>query len=149
VRTTAASTDTVSVPATAGARNNVEIRGMDLEATGATSNAIDVTSSGANLVGITITNNNIRGATAEGIDLNAASTGAFTATVSNDTVTSTGIGISATTAGRRHADADGFDRLDHDDGRLQPPSTPAPWPEVRRCAWRSTTPWCRPEGAAS
>ena len=67
IRTTTASTDVVSVPATAGNRNNVEIRGLDLEATGATSNAIDVTSSGGNIAGVTISNNNVRGATAEGI----------------------------------------------------------------------------------
>ncbi|HEV7670787.1 MAG TPA: Ig-like domain-containing protein [Thermoanaerobaculia bacterium] len=93
IRTTAASTDVVSVPATAGSRSNVEIRGLDLEATGATSNAIDVTSSGGNTVGITISNNNVRGATAEGIDLNAGATAAFSATVQSNTVTSAGNGI--------------------------------------------------------
>jgi hypothetical protein len=93
IRTTTASTDVVSVPATAGSRSNVEIRGLDLEATGATSNAIDVTASGGNTVGITISNDNIRGATAEGIDLNAGATAAFSATVQNNTVTSAGNSI--------------------------------------------------------
>ena len=93
IRTTTASTDVVSVPATAGSRSNIEIRGLDLEATGATSNAIDVTSSGANTVGITISDNNIRGATSEGIDLNSGSTAAFSATIQNNTITSTGSGI--------------------------------------------------------
>ncbi len=93
IRTTTASTNVVSVPATAGNRSNVEIRGLDLEATGATSNAIDVTSSGGNTVGITINDNNVRGATAEGIDLNAGATAAFSATVQNNTVTAAGNGI--------------------------------------------------------
>jgi hypothetical protein len=93
IQATTASTNVVSVPATAGARNNVEIRGLDLEATGATSNAIDVTASGANLVGVTISDNNVRGATSEGIDLNAGSTATFTVTTQNNTVTSTGNGI--------------------------------------------------------
>jgi hypothetical protein len=93
IRTTTASTDVVSVPATAGSRSNVEIRGLDLEATGVTSNAIDVTASGANTVGITISNNNFRGSTAEGIDLNAGGTAAFTATIQSNTITSAGNGI--------------------------------------------------------
>ncbi len=101
LQATTASTNTVNVPATAGNRQNVEIRGLDLEATGATSNAIDVTSSGANQVGVTISSNNVRGATAEGIDLNNGSTGAFTATVgaagAANTITSAGNGIDAKT----------------------------------------------------
>jgi hypothetical protein len=101
IRTTTASTDVVSVPATAGNRLGVEIRGLDLEATGATSNAVDVTSSGGNQVGVTITSNNVRGATAEGIDLNNGSTGAFTVTVGAagavNTITSAGNGIDART----------------------------------------------------
>jgi hypothetical protein len=98
VRTTAASTNTVNVT-TPGNRLNVEIRGLDLEATGATSNAVDVTSSGGNQIGVTISDDNIRGATAEGIDLNAGSNSAFTATVSNNTITSIGNGIDARVSG--------------------------------------------------
>jgi len=93
IRTTAASTDVVSVPATGGNRNNVQIRGLDLEATGATSNAIDVTATGANTVGVTISNDNVRGVTAEGIDLNSGGTAAFGVTIQNNTVTATGNGI--------------------------------------------------------
>ena len=100
IRSTAASTPAVSVPATAGSRNNVEIRGLDFETTGATSNAIDVISSGANTVGITVVNNNVRGATGRGINLSEGGTGAFTATLDNNTITSTGNGFDArTTAG--------------------------------------------------
>jgi hypothetical protein len=87
--------DVVSVPATAGSRQNVEIRGVDLNATGVLGSAIDVTSSGANVVGVTISNNTVSGATGEGIDLNAVSTGAFTATVSNTSITSVGTGLDA------------------------------------------------------
>mgnify|MGYP003770106149 CR=1 FL=1 len=82
--------DAVSVPATAGNRSNVEIRGLDLQGS---VNAIDVTSSGANTVGVTISGDNIRGAGSEGIDLNAGSSGAFSVTVQNNTLTSTGNGI--------------------------------------------------------
>jgi VCBS repeat-containing protein len=100
VRTTTASTDVVSVPATAGNRTNVEIRGLDLEATGATSNAIDITSSGANNVSVTINTNNVRGATAEGIDVNAGSTGTATIAIHDNTLTSNGAAIDITrTAG--------------------------------------------------
>ncbi|HEV7509691.1 MAG TPA: IPTL-CTERM sorting domain-containing protein [Thermoanaerobaculia bacterium] len=97
LRSTAASTDVVTVPATAGSRNNVEIRGLDLEATGATSNAVSVTATGANTVSITVSDDTVRGATAKGINLNSGTTGTYTATVQNDTITSTGNGVSATT----------------------------------------------------
>jgi len=99
IRTTTVSTDVVAVPATAGSRSNVEIRGLDLEATGGSigagnaSNAIDVTATGGNTVGVTISNNNIRGATGEGIDLNSGATVAFDATVQNNTITAIGNGI--------------------------------------------------------
>ena len=100
LRTTTASTDVVSVPATAGNRTNVEIRGLDLQATGATSNAIDVTASGANNVGVTINTNNVRGATAEGIDVNAGSTGTATIAIHDNTLTANGTAINITrTAG--------------------------------------------------
>ncbi|HEX3528831.1 MAG TPA: Ig-like domain-containing protein [Thermoanaerobaculia bacterium] len=97
IRTTTASTDVVTVPATAGSRNNVEIRGLDLEATGATSNAITVNATGANAVIITISDDNVRGATGKGINLTASTMGTYTATVQNDTITATGIGVSTTT----------------------------------------------------
>jgi VCBS repeat-containing protein len=87
--------DAVSVPATAGSRNGVEIRGLDLQAS---VNAIDVTASGANAVGVTISNNTVRGAGQEGIDLNAGSTGLFTATVQNNTIAATGNGFDARTS---------------------------------------------------
>ncbi len=98
IQSTAASTPVVSIPATAGNRNNVEVRGLDLQATGATSDAVDVTSSGANTVSVTISNNNVRGATAKGINLAEAGTGTFTATVDNNSITATGNGFDATTS---------------------------------------------------
>ncbi len=87
--------DAVTVPATSGNRNLVEIRGLDLQASG---NAVDVTASGANAVGITISDNTLSGAGLEGIDLNAGSTGLFTATVQNNAIVSTGNGIDARTS---------------------------------------------------
>jgi hypothetical protein len=84
--------DAVSVPATAGNRNGVEVRGLDLQGT---ANAVDVTATGGNTVGVTISDNTIRGAGAEGLDLNAGSTGLFTAIVQNNTITSTGNGFDA------------------------------------------------------
>ena len=87
--------DAVSVPATAGNRQNVEIRGLDL--TGSV-NAVDVTASGTNVVGVTISDNTVSGAGVEGIDLNAGSTGAFAATVSTNAITATGNGIDARTS---------------------------------------------------
>ncbi len=97
IRSTAASTPVVSVSASAASLNNVEIRGLDLEATGATSNAVDATSSGAShSLTITVSDDNIRGATGKGINLGAGSAGGtFTATVQNDTVTAAGNGIDA------------------------------------------------------
>src|SRR5262249_48334334 len=53
--------------------------------------------SGGNGISITISDDNIRGATGKGINLSASTTGAYTATVQNDTITSTGIGVSTTT----------------------------------------------------
>ncbi|MBK7470658.1 MAG: cadherin-like domain-containing protein [Betaproteobacteria bacterium] len=87
--------DAVSVPATAGNRQNVEIRGLSLAASG---NAVDVTASGANLVGITISDNDITAAGLEGIDLNAGSTGAFAVTAGNNSIAATGAGFSAVTS---------------------------------------------------
>ncbi len=97
IRSTVASTPAVSIPATAGNRNFVEIKGVDLETTGATSNAIDVTATGANMVSVTISDDNIRGATGKGINFAASTTATYTATVQNDTVTSTRNGVSVTT----------------------------------------------------
>jgi len=87
--------DAVSVPATAGNQQNVEIRGLDLQGSG---NAVDVTASGANLVDVTISDNAVSGAGLEGIDLNAGSTGAFTATINNNDIAATGNGFDARTS---------------------------------------------------
>ncbi len=87
--------DAVSVPATAGNRQNVEIRGLDLSGS---VNGVDVTATGANLVGVTISDNDISAAGAEGIDLNAGSTGAFTATLANNAIAATGNGFDARTS---------------------------------------------------
>jgi hypothetical protein len=89
--------DAVSVPATgAGAnRQSVEIRGLDLSGS---ANAVDVTASGTNLVGVTISDNDVSAAGVEGIDLNAGSTGAFTATLANNAIASTGNAFDARTS---------------------------------------------------
>jgi hypothetical protein len=87
--------DAVSVPATAGNRQNVEIRGLDLSGS---VNAVDVTASGANLVGVTISDNDVSAAGVEGIDLNAGSTGAFTAMLANNAIAATGNGFDARTS---------------------------------------------------
>jgi large repetitive protein len=97
IRTTTASTDVVLVPATTASPNSIEIRGLDLEATGVTSNAISVTASGGNGMIVTISDDNVRGATGKGINLSSSTTAPYTVTVQNDTVTSTGNGVSATT----------------------------------------------------
>ncbi len=98
IRSAAASTPAVSVPATAGNRNFVEVRGLDISATGATSNAVDVTSSGANTVGVTISDNNVSGATGKGVNLAEGGTGAFTATLNNNALAATGNAFDARTA---------------------------------------------------
>jgi hypothetical protein len=82
--------DAVSVPATASNRNNVEIRGLDLQGSG---NAIDVTASGANNAGVTISNNTVRGAGQEGIDVNAGSSGSVTLAINDNMLTATGNAI--------------------------------------------------------
>ncbi len=87
--------DVVSVPATVGNRQNVEIRGLDLQASG---NAVDVTASGANSVSITISDNDIRGAGLEGVDLNAGSTGVLTATLNNNALAAVGNAFDARTS---------------------------------------------------
>ena len=87
--------DAVSVPATAGNRQNVEIRGLDLQGSG---NAVDVTASGANNVSVTISDNDVSGAGLEGYDLNAGSTGTFAATLSNNAIGATGTAFDARTS---------------------------------------------------
>lgn len=89
-RINAASSDAVSVPASAGPRIGVEIRGLDLQGT---PNAIDVTSSGANGVGVLINGNTIRGSVAEGIDVNFGATGVQNAAIQSNTVTAGTTGI--------------------------------------------------------
>jgi VCBS repeat-containing protein len=94
IRATAASTNAVNVSATAASLQNIEIRGLDLEATGAAANAIDLTSSGAHNLGVTIGNVTVTGATAEGIDITHGSTSTTsTVALSHVTVTSTGTGV--------------------------------------------------------
>ncbi len=89
--------DAVSVPATAGNRQNVEVRGLSIAASG---NAVKVNSTGANLVGVTISDNDITGAGLTGVTLSEGSTGAFTAVLNNDAIAATGNGFDArTTAG--------------------------------------------------
>jgi hypothetical protein len=72
---------------------NLEIRGLTLSTTAATSNAIDVTTADAANVAVTISSVTVTGATAEGIDINQASSGTATVAISNVSVTSTGNGI--------------------------------------------------------
>jgi len=89
--------DAVSVPATAGNRQNVEVRGMSLQASG---NAVKVNSTGANIVSVTISDNDITAAGLNGVNLSEGGTGAFTATLNNDAIAATGNGFDArTTAG--------------------------------------------------
>jgi hypothetical protein len=76
-----------------GNLTNIEIRGLTLSTTAATSNAIDVTSANAANVAVTISGVTVTGATAEGIDINQGSTGTATVSITNVTVTSTGNGI--------------------------------------------------------
>ncbi|HEX9189871.1 MAG TPA: right-handed parallel beta-helix repeat-containing protein, partial [Vicinamibacteria bacterium] len=83
--------DAVSVPATAGARVDVEVRGLDLQAAG---NAVDVTAAGGNAVGVIVSGNTI-GAGLEGIDLNAEAAAAFTAVVQGNTIAAAANGLDA------------------------------------------------------
>ena len=97
IRTTTPSTDAVSIPATAGNRQNIEVKGLDISTTGATSNGITINSTGANIVSATITGVVISGATGIGINLTDGSTGAFDVTMgtagSPNSITATGNGI--------------------------------------------------------
>jgi large repetitive protein len=89
--------DVVLVPATAGNQQNVEVRGLDLQASG---NAVKVNSTGANVVGVTISDNDITAAGLNGVNLTEGGTGAFTATLGNNAIAATGNGFDArTTAG--------------------------------------------------
>jgi hypothetical protein len=97
IQSTVASTPAVSVPATAGNRNFVEVRGLDLQATGATSNAVDVTATGANMVSVTISDNNVSGATGKGVNLSEGSTASYTATLNNNAIAATGNAFDAST----------------------------------------------------
>jgi Putative Ig domain. len=80
--------------ATAGNRQNVEIKGLDLQGT---TNGINVTSNAANITGVTIAGNNVRGAGTQGINLNQSSTAAFDATITGTSITSVGNGIQGRT----------------------------------------------------
>jgi VCBS repeat-containing protein len=84
--------DTNSAPA--GSRQNIEIRQMDLQGS---TNGINMTSNAANIVSVTAANNNVRAAGTQGINLNQSSTGTFDATLTANTVTSTGVGIQGRT----------------------------------------------------
>jgi hypothetical protein len=100
IKSTANGVPAVSVDtsaATASDRTSVEIRQMDLEATGTTTSALNVTSNAAHITSVTIAANNIRGATAQGINLNQGSTAAFDATITGTSITSTGNGIQGRT----------------------------------------------------
>jgi hypothetical protein len=85
-RVASATGDAVSVPATAGARTGIEIRGLEIAAPAG--NAVDVTSAGGNAVAVTIADNVLQ-AGLEGIDLNASASAAFTAVVQGNTIAST------------------------------------------------------------
>jgi hypothetical protein len=82
--------DAVSVPATVGNRQNVEIRGLDLQASG---NAVKVSSSGSNLVGLTVSGNALT-ATGNSFDARtAAGANALTIDFSKNTLTSGTAGV--------------------------------------------------------
>lgn len=90
--------DAVSVLATVGNRTGIEIRGLSIDGT---HNAIEVTSTGANQVGATISDNTIAGSGMEGIDLNPGSSGAFVVLMENNvfsTASPAGTAIDLTTA---------------------------------------------------
>jgi Bacterial Ig domain len=75
----------------------VEVRGLSLAAN---ANAVNVTTSGANSGGATITDNAITGSGQQGIKVAAGGTGGTAVTVQNNTITATGNGLDArSTAG--------------------------------------------------
>ena len=89
--------DAVAVDATAGGRTAIEIRGLELSASG---NAVDVTATGTFAAGVTISDNLFDSSGAEAVDLNPGSSGDFTATVEDNTFSTsspTGNAIDLTT----------------------------------------------------
>ena len=85
-----------------GNLTNIEIRGLTLSTTAATSNAIDVTSADAANLGVTISGVTVTGATAEGIDINHGSSGTATLAVHDNTITAAGTGLDITLSPGRH-----------------------------------------------
>jgi hypothetical protein len=73
---------------------SVEVRGLSLAAN---ANAVNVTTSGANSGGATITDNAITGSGLQGIKIAAGGTGGTAVTVQNNTITSVGNGLDART----------------------------------------------------
>jgi len=71
----------ISVDATAGNVTGIEIRGVDLSATGG--NALDVTSGGANNVEVLFENSLVNGASGEGVDVNHPGSGLAIINVNN------------------------------------------------------------------
>ncbi len=86
--------DTVTVSATAGNRQDVEVRGLDLSASGT---AVKVSSSGANLVGVTVSDDTVSSAGLNAVNLSQGSTGAFSATLENDDLAAAGNAFDART----------------------------------------------------
>jgi len=90
--------DAVRVLADLAPHLGVEVRGLEIAASG---NAIDVTSAATHAVGIVIDDNRFVSSGTEAIDLNPGSSGLFTATVSNNvfaTASPTGNAIDVTSA---------------------------------------------------
>ncbi len=113
-RITTATTSAVSVPATAGIRTNVEIRGLNLQGS---PNAVNVTATGANAVGVVIAGNTISGASAEGINVDFGATASQQVAIQNNTITATGTGIDVTrTAGTATITAFDGNRVDGSTG---------------------------------
>ena len=80
----------VAVDATAASLTGVEIRGLVIEGR---DNGIDVTATGSNNVGVTISNNTVSSDAItglEGVDVNANGTGTVTVTVSNNSLNGRG-----------------------------------------------------------
>ncbi len=71
--------------------SGVDVQGLSID--GGTTNAIDLTTSGASAGGFSASNNTISAATLQGIDVNHASSGTAIAVVQSNTITSTGDGF--------------------------------------------------------
>ena len=87
----------VAVDATAASLTGVEIRGLVIEGR---DNGIDVTATGGNNVGVTISNNTVTSDAItglEGVDVNANGTGTVTVTVSNNSLNGRGNAFDART----------------------------------------------------